>query len=303
MAAGLPFSFPVVLAGLCCAWTTNVPYRWRNPPVLRTTAGDTVWSFDTVSSGGGFPRREPLREGGLSDLVLDPSDPTGSTFWSVSDRGPIVDLASRGKVLPLPAYHQKVFRLRVDSDSLVPLEIDSIRDPAGRITSGRVSPFHPTGEALFPMPFPDSAAAPPGGATSLPGDSAGFDFEGIALDGQGGFFLSDEMGPWIAHVPPSPGRDRAGWDGTWGMDTVYRPGKDLPAVLLRRDPNAGFEALCRTPGGKVVAITQSPLPNAVSKKRRSDMLDSSRLHRIVVRSVDGTVSERAYLNDTKGGKR
>jgi hypothetical protein len=166
-----------------------------------------------------------------------------------------------------------------------------------------VSPLHSTDETLFPMPFPDSAAAPPAGTASLGMDSAGFDFEGLASDDQGGFYLSDEMGPWIAHVPAPAARGTAGWDGTWTMDTVWRPFGELPAVLQRLDANSGLEGLCRTPGGKVVGVMQSPLPNAVAKKRRSDMLDSSRVHRIVVRDASGVVTEFVYINDTKGGNR
>ena len=293
----------ILLPVVAAAWTVNVPYRWGSSPVLRTAAGDTIWSFDTVATAGSFPKAFPIREGGLSDLALDPTDPTGSTFWSITDRGPLVDLASRGKVYPAANYHQKLLRLRADGDGLVAVEIDSVRDAAGRVASGRVSPLHSTGEILFPMPDPDSALAPPGGTTTLAGDSAGFDFEGVAPDGEGGMFLSDEMGPWIAHLPAPTARGQSAWDGTWAMDTVFRPGKGLPAVLYQRDPNSGLEALCRTPGGKLVSVMQSPLPNAVARKRRSDMLDSSRLHRIVVRSPDGTVSEYAYLNDTKSGKR
>ena len=285
------------------AWTPGVPLRWKNPPPLRAPSGDTLWSFDTLATGSVYAPVEPIREGGFSDLALDAEDPTGSTFWSVSDRGPVIDLASRGKVFPAGNYHQKIFHLRAEGDSLHVLGIDSIRDPDAHLTKGRVSPLHSTEETLFPMPFSDSAVAPPPGTASLGMDSAGFDFEGIASDGSGGFYLSDEMGPWIAHVPAPAARGTQGWDGTWAIDTVWRPARELPAVLWRRDPNAGLEGLCRTPGGKVVGVMQSPLPNAVVKKRRSNMLDSSRVQRIVVRDAAGSVSEYVYLNDTKGGKR
>lgn len=293
----------LALPAILCAWTPGVPLRWRNPPPLRAPSGDTLWAFDTVQTESVYKKVEPIREGGFSDLILDASDPTGSTFWSLSDRGPVVGLASRGKVYPAGNYHQKIYRLRAEGDSLRVLEIDSIRDAKGRLATGRSSPFHSTEETLFPLPFPDSAVAPPPGTVSLGMDSAGFDFEGIASDGAGGFYLSDEMGPWIAHVPAPAARGTANWDGTWTIDTVWRPARELPAALWRRDPNSGLEGLCRTPGGKVIGVMQSPLPNAVAKKRRSDMVDSSRVQRIVVRDAAGAVSEHVYLNDVKGGKR
>lgn len=187
--------------------------------------------------------------GGFSDLVLDPSDSTRRTFFTIEDRGP--NRASGGTAEFLaPAHHQRIARLRWERGNPVLLGLDSIHR-GGRWTTGLPSPFFPGSERAV-------AKVRDGRERVLGTDSVGFDFEGLAVDGRGGFWASDEYGPRLVHLA----RDSAGY----GIDRVLAPGAGLPAVFARRALNRGLEALCRTPGGRLVAAFQGSLDNTTGAK-------------------------------------
>ncbi|CAL93079.1 choice-of-anchor I domain-containing protein [Azoarcus olearius] len=98
----------------------------------------------------------------------------------------------------------------------------------------------------------------------LPLDPLGGDFEGIAVDTDGSFWLADEYRPAIYHFDPS-GRllDRfvpVGTAAAAGKAAGTFGTEALPAVLAQRRQNRGFEAIVLQ-GGKLYAFVQSPLRN------------------------------------------
>lgn len=195
------------------------------------------------------PQSAAVREGGISDLTLDPSDSTRSTFFAINDRGPN---DAKGDIarFPEPAYHQKIFRFRLIPGGGVRLVgVDSIRSPQGRWTTGLPSPLFGSSERAF-------ARASDGRDSALAADSAGFDFEGLAHDDADGFWASEEYGPRIVHMR----RDSSGLR----IERSFAPGAGLPEVFGRRARNKGLEALCRMPDGNLVAMFQGALDNAVS---------------------------------------
>lgn len=235
------------------------------------------------------PASGSVREGGLSDLTLDASDPSGRSFFAINDRGP--NLAEDGvAAFPFPSYHQKIFRFRLGDDDSIRLKgIDSIRDGDGRWTTGLPSPFFPSSERAV-------ALAPTGRAGAIPSDSAGYDFEGLAGDGAGGFWASEEYGPRLVHL----GRDSSGIR----IDRVLSPGRGLPSVFARRARNKGLEALCRTPGGRLVAFFQGALDNSPSQGV-ADIAERSLARRILVHDPrTGSVQEliEQVDDDPKGKK-
>lgn len=241
-------------------------------------------SADAPSPRGRVVAWEPppgsVREGGLSDLALDPSEPDGRTFFAVSDRGPN---EARGGIARFasPAYHQKILRFRLQVDgSLVLLGRDSVRSSQGAWTTGLPSPFFPSSERAV-------ARGEGGRGIPLGTDSAGFDFEGIAGDGDDGFWLSEEYGPRILHAR----RDAAGLR----IDRALAPGAGLPEVFARRAVNKGLEALCRTPRGLLVAAFQGALDNAAAGAG-SGIAERSLARRIlVIDPADGSMRENLEL--------
>ena len=88
-------------------------------------------------------------------------------------------------------------------------------------------------------------------------DSRGLDTEGLVSDGQGGFWLCDEYGPFLIHVD-GQGKilKQFGPDAQAGEQQVAG---GLPSVLAWRQPNRGFEGIARLPSGKIIAAVQSTL--------------------------------------------
>lgn len=88
-------------------------------------------------------------------------------------------------------------------------------------------------------------------------DSRGLDTEGLVPDGQGGFWLCDEYGPFLIHVD-GQGKilKQFGPDAQAGEQQVAA---GLPSVLAWRQPNRGFEGVARLPSGKIIAAVQSTL--------------------------------------------
>ena len=88
-------------------------------------------------------------------------------------------------------------------------------------------------------------------------DSRGLDTEGLVADGQGGFWLCDEYGPFLIHVD-GQGKilKQFGPDAQAGEQQVAA---GLPSVLAWRQPNRGFEGIARLPSGKIIAAVQSTL--------------------------------------------
>lgn len=197
------------------------------------------------------PRPGIVAEGGFSDLALDPSDSTGRTVLTISDRGPNTTRKDEA-YFPHPAYHQKITRFRLDEDGSVRwIGVDSIRDGRGVWTTGLPSPFFPSSERAF-------HTRPDGQTVALAPDSAGFDFEGLVASDSGTLWASEEYGPRLVRL-------RRDSTGSYRIERSLSPGNGLPSVFARRAANKGLEALCRTPKGRIVAIFQGPLANASAK--------------------------------------
>jgi hypothetical protein len=215
---------------------------------------------DSPDLGAGY------RLGGFSGLYA--LDASGTTFATLSDRGPNGEIKVGGKkemAFPLPTYTPRIVRLRLDGNALqvvdtVPLRLaEGFRDP---VTKTREVTGLPTMDGAGEAPYSTN------GRDKLPFDPNGVDTEGIALDPRdGSYWLAEEYGPSILHVAT---------DGTvlarlvpsgLGLDA---PGENvgaiLPAVLSRRKANRGFEGVAITPdGSRVFAILQSPLQNPDKK--------------------------------------
>lgn len=221
--------------------------------------------------------------GGFSDLALDPSDSTRRTFVAIEDRGPNRASGATAEFLH-PAHHQKIVRFRWERGGPLLLGVDSIR-LGTRWTTGLPSPLFPSTERALGR---DAT----GHESVLRSDSVGFDFEGLASDGRGGFWASDEYGPRLVHLE----RDPSGY----AIGRILAPGAGLPSVYARRALNRGLEALCRTPGGKLVASFQGSLDNGLGAKLPKN--PSTVAHRILVYDpVTGAVREYVEEVPTGGG--
>lgn len=270
------------------AWQTGTDYSLRSAPLVRSASHpDPLTSLDSSKSSGAYPSSGiAVREGGFSSLWKDPTDATGHTFWSVTERGPVASWGETGLGFPLPDYHQKLVRLRVQGDSLALVALDSIRWAPGRWTTGLPTALRAMEDTAFAM-LPGGTAI--NTASKLACDSGGYDLEGLSGNGDGTLWLSDEYGPALLHVDIA----------TRSVLGRYAPGSGLPLVFSHRRGNRGFEAVALTPSGRVVTMVQSPMTNPDKLKK-----DSTRLVRILELSpATGAVRQFAYLADLKKGLR
>ena len=170
-------------------------------------------------------------------------------FYAITDRGPNGDIPMyvkdgkkmSGKFFPTPNFTPSIGVIKVnpakdraDIISSIPLKVN------GKPISGKPIPSGLTGstnEVALDFKMND-----------LGTDRNGLDTEGLALDKDGNFWISDEYGPFIAKV------DKKG-----NILEKYGPGMGLPKILADRVPNRGSEGLTVDEKGHVFALIQSPL--------------------------------------------
>lgn len=209
---------------------------------------------------------EGLRLGGFSGLFA--LDKDGTTFLSLTDRGPNGEVQIRGKKgmsFPLPSYSPRIVKLRLEGGKLRVAEtvqlklLDGFTDV---ITNTRDVSGLPAFDGVGEVPYDANSR------DRLPFDPYGVDTEGITVDPRdGSYWLAEEYGPSIMHVSV---------DGTILLRLVPRgvdlggPGQTvrglLPGSLSKRKANRGFEGIAIAPdGSRVFAIMQSPLSNPDKK--------------------------------------
>lgn len=143
-----------------------------------------------------------------------------------------------------------------------PLLMD-IRIGGGKAVAENARPLHDEKGPISGLPLPSELI----GSTNevalndalqpLSGDRRGLDTEGIIGDGNGGYWLCDEYGPFLIHVDDK-GKILAKYGPTpqAGEQAVA---SGLPNILKWRQPNRGFEGLTRMPDGRILAAVQSTL--------------------------------------------
>ncbi|MFI1015960.1 esterase-like activity of phytase family protein [Streptomyces sp. NPDC020965] len=173
-------------------------------------------------------------------------------FWAMTDRGPNGQIRIDGKkrrTFPVPGFNPAIVKVRVSGDDVRVLGAIPLTTSSGKPVSGL-----PNQASRDEAPYTYDASTP------LPYNPNGLDTEGLVRAADGSFWLADEYGPSLVHVSPR-GRVLARYVPR-GLDlrgTDYPVVEALPAILLQRKLNRGFEGLTRLPGGDLVAAVQSPL--------------------------------------------
>lgn len=280
------------MASVAGAWEFDKAYALPELPVLAQPGGlEAPFYFATEKTGSpkSYARlATPARLSGFGCLARDPDDPTGSTFWTLDDRGlsSAYETSSlKARVFALPGYHHKLVKLKVDGGVLKVLEIDSIAslESAAVFTTGlpnsRLDPDEIALKGNLAVASVDEAA-------KLAAVPNGYDFEALRILPSGNFLASDELGPSIVEIDKSSKRILKEW----------YPGNGIPKVFAKRRDNRGFEAMAVTPSGKVVAMLQSPADNSSSANTK----DSRMVRVLWLDPATGTSREYAYLVDPKG---
>lgn len=173
-------------------------------------------------------------------------------FTTLTDRGPNADAPKTGK------RESKIFV----SPDYTPL-LMTIRVGHGKAEATDAHPLHDEQGNISGLPLPEGVI----GATNevalnealqaIGSDKRGLDTEGITSDGNGGYWICDEYGPFIAHIS-ADGKilQKYGPQAASGEQSVAG---GLPNIVKWRQPNRGFEGLTRMPDGRIIAAVQSTL--------------------------------------------
>ena len=241
-----------------------------------------------------------FKEGGFSTLFPIPNT-NGKEFWTCSDRGVNVDCANANaaachptydKMFCFPAYAPKIHRIRLNGDSVQILQTITMKRPDGTTTAGVLNPTGfgskdieqaSTDTVLDCSTFTTKIAAK---------DQWALDPEGLVVDKNNNFWISEENGPTIWKM---------GTDGK--VISRYTPYANLSGaaandilidtVFRYRKNNRGFESMAMTPNGKLYTIIQSPLLNPTKA-----IGENSQVHRILeIDPVTNATRMLVYLND------
>ncbi|MCA8924726.1 MAG: esterase-like activity of phytase family protein [Planctomycetes bacterium] len=182
-----------------------------------------------------------------SGLCFARRDGDAIELWAISDRGPNGDgptyvgaggAEAPSKLFGAPDFSPVAAKLRLSGAQAEVVRFHALVGSDGQPLSGLPRPAGPgsTGEVALneDLQVIESAAS-------------GIDPEGVAVDGEGKLWVCDEYGPDLLRIDPESG----------AVLTHLRPGAGLPAEVARRIPNRGFEGVCVTPSGKVIAGLQS----------------------------------------------
>lgn len=184
-----------------------------------------------------------INAGGYGSSVYpDPGHP--GYFYGLEDRGPNVDGPDGNPdpmLLPIPSYDPSIGLFHLVGNDAVLVRKIPLTGPQGQPFSGLIPPSRDTS---------DEGTADDLTGNQLANDPNGYDSEGLVALPDGGFWVSDEYGPFVTHFDQ------------WGheLQQLSPLNGTLPAELQYRVANKGMEGLTITPDGKeLVGIMQSAL--------------------------------------------
>lgn len=248
VAAGVPLA---LLAALTVAGTAVGAPSGEARVTGSATLGDIpLGTFSNALLPGTVGDDRGVDLGGIGSDIY-PAGRKGE-FWTVTDRGPNGQIKVAGekrRTFPVPGFDPAIVRIRVSGGTVKVLDAIPITTSSGKPVTG-----------LSNQKGRDEAPYSYDASTPLSYNPNGLDTEGIVRAEDGSFWLVDEYGPSLIHVS-ARGKILTRYVpkglGLTGAD--YRVVEALPAVLLHRKINRGFEGLAQLPGGDLVMAVQSPL--------------------------------------------
>ncbi|RYE22798.1 MAG: choice-of-anchor D domain-containing protein [Sphingobacteriales bacterium] len=241
-----------------------------------------------------------FREGGFSTLFPIPGT-KGKEFWTCSDRGVNIDDANANpagcrptydKMFVFPSYAPKIHRVRIQGDSIQIIRTITMKRPDGTNATGVLNPtgFGSTSAEVASTDTVNDCSRFASKTTAK--DIWSIDPEGLVVDKEGNFWISEENGPTIWKLNPNGVVVKrftpyAGQPGSQPQDS------QIDTVFKYRKNNRGFESLSITPNGKIYSLIQSPLlyPNKATG-------EATQVHRLIeIDPATNAMRVLVYLND------
>ncbi|MEU5340697.1 esterase-like activity of phytase family protein [Streptomyces sp. NPDC020766] len=248
VAAGVPLA---LLAALAVAGTAVGAPSGEARVTGSATLGDIpLGTFSNALLPGTVGDDRGVDLGGIGSDIY-PAGRKGE-FWTVTDRGPNGQIKVAGekrRTFPVPGFDPAIVRIRVSGGTVKVLDAIPITTSSGKPVTGLSNQ-----KGRDESPYSYDAKTP------LSYNPNGLDTEGIVRADDGSFWLVDEYAPSLIHVS-ARGKVLTRYvpKGLARKDAGYRVVEALPAVLLHRKINRGFEGLAQLPGGDLVMAVQSPL--------------------------------------------
>ncbi|QQM45084.1 esterase-like activity of phytase family protein [Streptomyces liliifuscus] len=248
VAAGVPLA---LLAALTVAGTAVGAPSGEARVTGSATLGDIpLGTFSNTLLPGTVGDDRGVDLGGIGSDIY-PAGRKGE-FWTVTDRGPNGQIKVAGekrRTFPVPGFDPAIVKIRVSGHTVKVLDAIPITTSSGKPVTG-----------LSNQKGRDEAPYSYDAKTPLSYNPNGLDTEGIVRAQDGSFWLVDEYGPSLIHVSARGTiLTRYVPKGLALKGADYRVVEALPAVLLHRKINRGFEGLAQLPGGDLVMAVQSPL--------------------------------------------
>ncbi|MGA5502684.1 esterase-like activity of phytase family protein [Streptomyces umbrinus] len=248
VAAGVPLA---LVAALAVAGTAvGAPSKEARVTGSATLGDIPLGAFSNSLLPGTVGDDRGVDLGGIGSDIY-PAGRKGE-FWTVTDRGPNGQIKVAGekrRTFAVPGFDPAIVKIRVSGSSVKVLDAIPITTSSGKPVTG-----------LSNQKGRDEAPYSYDAKTPLSYNPNGLDTEGIVRAEDGSFWLVDEYAPSLIHVS-ARGKILTRYVpkglGLTGAD--YRVVEALPAVLLHRKINRGFEGLAQLPGGDLVMAVQSPL--------------------------------------------
>jgi hypothetical protein len=250
VAAGVPLA--VVVALVAAGTAVGAPADGGAAHVTRTATLGAVplGAFSNALLPGTVDNDRGVNLGGIGSDIY-PAGRKGE-YWTITDRGPNGQIKVSGtkrRTFPVPGFDPAIVKIRVSGDTVKVLDAIPITTSSGKAVTG-----------LSNQQGRDEAPYSYDAQTALSYNPSGLDTEGIVRAGDGSFWLVDEYGPSLVHVS-ARGKVLTRYvpKGLHLTGAGYPVVEALPAVLLHRKINRGFEGLAQLPGGDLVMALQSPL--------------------------------------------
>ena len=203
-----------------------------------------------------FPHGLPIGVGSGLSFIGKRSD-GALQFVALTDRGPNGDAPQW-----LASGHAQESKIFIRPDFVPQWMTVTVKD--GKAEASNPVQLHDDKGPIHGLPLPPGTVGATGEMALNDAlqpialtDNRGLDTEGLVPDGQGGYWLCDEYGPFLIHVD-GQGKilKKFGPEAQAGEQQVAG---GLPSLLAWRQPNRGFEGVARLPSGKIIAAVQSTL--------------------------------------------
>ncbi len=168
-------------------------------------------------------------------------------FYGITDRGPNMAFADKLKhfvIMSKPDFVPSIVKIKLDTkkdkanvSEVIPLSYDG-QSITGMANKNIKEIFNSKTETALDLYGKELSSK----------GKLGLDLEGVALAGDGGFWVSDEYFPSLNYV------NRYG-----AITKRYNVGRGLPDIIKWRSPNKGIEGIAVTPNGKVYMTLESVL--------------------------------------------